>query len=149
MASTQTSYVPSTDVQRVKTIVNRLIDHVAISGDPQSKHLQFTKETLPVLRPRYVTNFFYEMFNIDHVVCRMNVYECLKSNMVVATLELPGLPKSSITVNMEGSQLIVSGERWPDHKKQEHCRSLVSELRYGKFVRVIPLSSSFDVRSFL
>ena len=57
MTTTQTnySYTPTTDVQRVKSIVNRLIDHVAISGDPKfSKHLQYTKETLPVLRPRYV-----------------------------------------------------------------------------------------------
>ena len=73
----------------------------------------------------------------------LNLWEDPK-NFFVST-ELPGLKQDEISVSMNGSDLVISGERKAekdeqDDKKTWHRR----ETRYGKFYRMVSLPQDID-----
>lgn len=56
----------------------------------------------------------------------------------VAKLDVPGIPKDAITINVEDHRLVVRGER-KEEKKKEAENQLVVERRYGSFYRSMAL----------
>lgn len=56
-------------------------------------------------------------------------------------MDLPGLSKEDITINVENRQLSVSGER-KEEKKEEKENFLHMERSYGRFYRAMPLPKS-------
>ena len=59
------------------------------------------------------------------------------------SLDIPGLKKDDITIEMKENQLVVSGERRPE-TKTEKTQVLRSERRYGKFSRVFTLPANIN-----
>ena len=63
---------------------------------------------------------------------------------VVVTAEVPGLDKADIDLTITPGGLVIRGEK---REETEDSRKdfYVSERRYGKFVRSIPLPDGIDV----
>lgn len=63
----------------------------------------------------------------------------------VVKMDVPGIPKEAVTVNLEDHRLIVRGERKEEEKK-ESANQLVVERRYGNFYRsmALPKAASED-----
>lgn len=60
-------------------------------------------------------------------------------------LELPDLDEKEIVVKVEGDRLIVEGEKRQAYRQEQGDRGwLVSERRWGRFQRVMPLPSHVD-----
>jgi HSP20 family molecular chaperone IbpA len=76
----------------------------------------------------------------------MYLYESEAANVVVATLELPGMHKADVQVTAKDDELIVTGERRPVQFPDKPGRSIVNELKFGKFLRVIRLPAGTKVR---
>lgn len=99
----------------------------------------------------------------------MDLFDVSSSPVVAAVLELPGLKKQDINLRVEQGQLVVSGERCmhipavlqetsggsvkaePGGEQGTSNRSSVyhtptQELKYGKYIRVIPLPVGTMVR---
>lgn len=62
----------------------------------------------------------------------------------VVRMDLPGIPKKDIVINVEDHQLTVSGER-KEEKKEEKENYLRMERSYGRFFRSIPMPKNADV----
>ncbi|MCK0117754.1 Hsp20/alpha crystallin family protein [Isoptericola sp. S6320L] len=63
---------------------------------------------------------------------------------LVARFDLPGIdPAEDVTVEVEGRQLVVRGER-KDHRDENAEGRRYSEVRYGEFRRVVPLRKAVD-----
>lgn len=62
------------------------------------------------------------------------------------TLEMPGIPREDIKVELVGNQLVVSGERKSERRSDGSGKQGLwySERRYGKFQRAFPVSSGMD-----
>lgn len=56
----------------------------------------------------------------------------------VVQMDVPGIPKDSITINLEDHRLTVRGER-KEEKKEESENQLILERRYGSFYRSMAL----------
>lgn len=65
------------------------------------------------------------------------------TNAFVVTVELPGMKKDEIDIQVIGDQLVISGERkWEEEKKgKEYYRV---ESQYGSFRRAIQLPSGLN-----
>lgn len=63
---------------------------------------------------------------------------------VHVTVELPGVSKQDVSVNVNNGVLTISGERKQPEKK-ENEQWLRNEISYGKFERSITLPYSVDV----
>ncbi|MEX2631448.1 MAG: Hsp20/alpha crystallin family protein [Tistlia sp.] len=64
---------------------------------------------------------------------------------VEMTMELPGLDEKDVEVTLEGDRLIVQGEKRQDRQQEEAGTGwLVSERRWGRFQRVMPLPPHVD-----
>lgn len=61
----------------------------------------------------------------------------------IVRMDLPGIPKEDIMVNVEDHQLTVSGER-KEEKKEEKENYLRVERSYGRFFRSVPLPKNAD-----
>ncbi|WP_176736245.1 Hsp20/alpha crystallin family protein [Oligoflexus tunisiensis] len=57
---------------------------------------------------------------------------------IVMSFDMPGLGKDNIDIEIQGQQLMVSGERKQERRNGEG-RSRFSERRYGRFERVVTL----------
>jgi HSP20 family protein len=58
-------------------------------------------------------------------------------------LEVPGMDKKDLDIDVSKDSVVVRGERKQEEKTEENGLTR-SEFRYGKFERVIPLSVSVD-----
>ena len=65
-------------------------------------------------------------------------------DQVHVTLEIPGVAKQDITVNVNNDLLTITGERKQPEKK-ENEQWIRNEISYGKFERTITLPYSVDV----
>ncbi|KAJ8521528.1 hypothetical protein ONZ45_g1806 [Pleurotus djamor] len=87
---------------------------------------------------------------------RMDMYDHPASSVIAAVLELPGLKKQDINLRVEQGQLVISGERRVNipsvvrhldtdaadtttDKDGQNRHIPVQELKYGKYLRIIPL----------
>jgi HSP20 family protein len=58
-------------------------------------------------------------------------------------VELPGLSKEDVKVELTPDGLLIQGERKEEHEEQQEG-VLRSERRYGRFSRIIPLPDGAD-----
>ncbi len=76
-------------------------------------------------------------------VFRPNVdVSCNSENYSIA-LELPGLEKSDISIELKDDRLVISGEKQEQSKSEERHYYRI-ESRYGKFQRVLALPEDAD-----
>jgi HSP20 family protein len=61
----------------------------------------------------------------------------------VVEVELPGLCREDVVVQAQGDELVVRGERRPDHSARPECFHRV-ERRYGPFARGFRFSQDVD-----
>ncbi len=59
------------------------------------------------------------------------------------TVELPGMKPEDFRVEMEGSELRISGEKKEEHEEKEKTYHRM-ERHHGEFFRVIPLPTAVD-----
>jgi HSP20 family protein len=60
---------------------------------------------------------------------------------VIVTAELPGMDKGGVTVEMDGSTLVISGEK-KDEREEKKRNWHYCEQSYGSFRREIPLPAA-------
>lgn len=74
----------------------------------------------------------------------VDVYE--DEHKVVLKLEVPGIPKESLSLNVEGRTLTVKGERrFETQEKEENFQRI--ERRYGSFTRSFTLPATVDTEN--
>jgi len=71
---------------------------------------------------------------------RMDVHEDSEKNFVSAVVELPGLRKEDVNVEVQGNRLIISGEM-SQRKEVSDKDYVLKERRYGRFSRALPVPS--------
>jgi HSP20 family protein len=59
------------------------------------------------------------------------------------SVELPGIDEKDVEISVADGVLCVSGETKQDHKRDEDG-FMISERRYGKFMRKVPLPTDAD-----
>jgi HSP20 family protein len=64
-------------------------------------------------------------------------------NHYLVTIDIPGVPKDRVNIQLRDNQLIVSGERRQERERQEGAQG-ARESHYGTFVRSLPLSMAID-----
>lgn len=62
---------------------------------------------------------------------------------ITVRLEIPGLNKDQLHVELEGNQLIVSGEKRSEETRKEG-HMIITERAFGHFRRILPLPSEVD-----
>jgi HSP20 family protein len=89
----------------------------------------------PMLRMRPATDVATWFPEID-------VFE--KDNRLVTKIDLPGMKKEDVTVEVTDGQLAISGERKSEveEKKEHYFRS---EREYGSFYRAVPLPDGVKI----
>ncbi|MBE0690668.1 MAG: Hsp20/alpha crystallin family protein [Anaerolineae bacterium] len=65
-------------------------------------------------------------------------------NNYVLTTEMPGVQPDQIQVRKEGDYLVIEGELSEEKSEKEGTRTLVSERRYGRYMRRIRLPQDID-----
>lgn len=77
---------------------------------------------------------------------RMDIQESPESNLVTATIELPGLNKQDVNIDIQNNRLIVSGEQI--FSKEVNEKGFIHrERQTGKFSRTLPLPAGIKVCS--
>lgn len=71
----------------------------------------------------------------------VEVLEC--DGQFVVRADVPGLRKDQVNVEIEGGNLVISGERSQEHEERRGT-FYRSERVYGSFYRVIPLPEGVD-----
>jgi HSP20 family protein len=74
----------------------------------------------------------------------MDLHEDAKSNTVTATVELPGLTKDNVQIDVQNGRLIISGETKISSEHEESGYA-VRERKYGKFTRTLQLPRGITV----
>ncbi|TDL25109.1 HSP20-like chaperone [Rickenella mellea] len=75
---------------------------------------------------------------------KMDVFESTKEQKVIAMIELPGMKKEDVILDIHNNRLIIHG-KYPSHHEQEKEGYIVHERCEGKFTRVLPLSVGVKV----
>ena len=75
---------------------------------------------------------------------RMDIHESPESNLVTATIELPGLQKENVQIDVQGNRLIISGEKTSENNVDEKGYVL-RERSTGRFHRALPLPAGTQV----
>ena len=68
-----------------------------------------------------------------------------RDHRLVITLELPGLKKEDIAVNLTDEGLVIEGERTQEAAKSND-EWFTTERTYGRFYRVVPLPEGVDFK---
>lgn len=76
---------------------------------------------------------------------RARLVKSLSTNTVTMSLEMPGMNKSDVHINVQNGQLIVSGERRPTPKPEGDASVVDDELIYGRFMKIMQLPSGVGV----
>lgn len=66
-----------------------------------------------------------------------------RGDRITVRLEIPGLNKDQIHVELEGNQIIVSGEKRSEETRKEG-HMVITERAFGHFRRILPLSAEVD-----
>lgn len=66
------------------------------------------------------------------------------ANQVEVDLEIPGMEKSDLAIDIENDYLVVSGQKFSSSQRQEKD-VLVTERAFGKFQRRLPLPCRVDM----
>jgi len=68
-----------------------------------------------------------------------------RDRQLVITVELPGLKKEEIGVNVSSEGLAIEGERTQDGQRRKDAE-FTTERTYGRFHRVVPLPAGADIK---
>ncbi|HEV7397171.1 MAG TPA: Hsp20/alpha crystallin family protein [Pyrinomonadaceae bacterium] len=71
---------------------------------------------------------------------------CETENEIIVRLELPGVAADQIKVGLTNSQMRVSGEKKRRVPRNRITSHLCSERNYGRFMRIVPLRWTINVR---
>ena len=71
---------------------------------------------------------------------------CETEHEIVVRLELPGVAADQIKVGLTNSQMRVSGEKKRRVPRNRITSHLCSERNYGRFMRIVPLRWTINVR---
>ncbi|KIJ27918.1 hypothetical protein M422DRAFT_71514 [Sphaerobolus stellatus SS14] len=84
------------------------------------------------------TNDVASSDNMGMLIPSMDRHESIETNEVTATLELPGIKKEDVYIEIRGGNLVIFGETTvaQDLDKDGYA---IRERRFGKFFREIPL----------
>ena len=74
----------------------------------------------------------------------MDIHENAEANVVTATVELPGLQKENVSIDVHNNVLTVSGESKFESDRDEHGY-VVRERRFGRFSRSLPVPEGVKV----
>jgi HSP20 family protein len=77
-----------------------------------------------------------------HWVPNTDVY--VTENGVVIKVELAGMQRENLQLNIEGNRLKITGFR-PDGCRSSKCKFLVMEINYGSFESIIELPPGYDL----
>ncbi|OBZ78694.1 17 class I heat shock protein [Grifola frondosa] len=83
----------------------------------------------------------------DSLVIRptMDAEEKDEENVVVITLEFPGLTKDDVTIDVVGDKLTVSAEKKrPHHAQHKQSKYTVRERQHGKLLRTLQLAPGVE-----
>jgi len=69
---------------------------------------------------------------------RMDIHESPDSDLVTATIELPGMGKQDVSIDVRNGRLFISGEMTTSNDINE-SGYVLRERRTGKFSRALPL----------
>ena len=75
---------------------------------------------------------------------RMDIHESPESNLVTAKLNLPGMKKEDINIDVRNGRLVVSGEQNESNEVKEEGYVL-RERSFGRFERALPLPRGTQV----
>ena len=68
-----------------------------------------------------------------------------KENELTATIELPGMSKDDVSIDVHPNRLIISGQ-FTRSNQQEQNGYAVRERHFGKFTRTLPLPTGVKAR---
>lgn len=95
-------------------------------------------------RPQNPDQLGSESLGMGSFLPAVDVYE--DEHKVVLKLEVPGIPKESLSLNIEGRTLTVKGERkFETEEKEENFQRI--ERRYGSFTRSFTLPATVDTEN--
>lgn len=77
---------------------------------------------------------------------RLDIHESRDSGLVTATLELPGLKREDVAIDVQENRLVVSGTQ-TFAKDVEESGYVHRERRTGRFSRTLPLPAGTKVSS--
>ncbi len=103
--------------------------------------------TVSAIKPRYDSIFLSERDKVVDNFRRMDLHEDPEKNTVTATLELPGVSKENVNIDVHNGCLIIAGENKISSEHDENGYA-VRERRYGKFSRTVQLPQGVKVRNF-
>ena len=69
------------------------------------------------------------------------------ANELIVTVEVPGLNKNDVQVELIGRRLVIRGEKKVSHEQKGIGDSYLSECSYGSFARSVPLPYDVNYRS--
>jgi HSP20 family protein len=78
-----------------------------------------------------------------HWVPNTDVY--VTEGGVVIKVELAGMQRENLQLNIEGNRLKISGNRPDGCRTSSKCKFLVMEINYGTFESVIELPAGYDL----
>jgi HSP20 family protein len=70
--------------------------------------------------------------------CRLDIKD-VGNNELMATIELPGLNKENVNIDVHNDRLTISGETESAQSETSEGGYSVRERSYGKFTRSLPL----------
>lgn len=75
---------------------------------------------------------------------KMDIHESPESNVVTASIELPGMKKEDIQIDVQANRLVISGQQ--THEKDVNEKGYVlRERSSGRFWRALPLPAGTQV----
>ena len=75
---------------------------------------------------------------------KMDIHEAPESNLITATVELPGLQKENVQIDIQSNRLIISGEKTQE-KNVDEKGYVLRERSTGRFYRALPLPAGTQV----
>lgn len=96
--------------------------------------------------PYQLTRVQFSLFAPQAWQPAINAYRCKKS--ICICLDLAGVDRSEITLEIEPQRLILRGERdVPEPRDKEGCvlQTIAMEIDYGPFIRAVALPAEVDV----
>jgi HSP20 family protein len=83
--------------------------------------------------------FRWPALQVDNAMWAPKVDVVEKDNRLITRVDLPGVKKEDVSVEVTDGQLILSGERKSETEKKNNGKVYRAECEYGSFYRAVPL----------
>ena len=118
-------------IERARDRMGHFLDHLRPHKAPDNGPEHVTADVLPAFMQTGGPLF--------------DIYET--GAELVVSIDVPGLDKKEISVELAGKQLIIRGEKHITRERKAGGGGLYSEKRYGSFTRSLQLPYEVDHRS--